>query len=632
MRRLCVCIFSLLFDAIEDVREPNQPSEESWTHELVLLQKLTHLCGSGDAAMRESGCRSLRDWFLIRDASQVTPEQGNVSFVALIRNLGDPCSSVTETALNALNQMLTSNFSLGGDHMCLLVSKLVALQADERMSPALKSPQCATQASAHISNRDALFNCISTVVRTQPVPLIVTFLMDIYRRGVSGNEHGLTHAPSMSVASLRHGVLSVLDTHVLQDSRARDYFITPRTTGAQPPMVELMELFVGTAAPAGDHDNCYGDQKNSATQRVANTLHAFFLLDASIFLQGAALWDMESKKQLCALLSALIPDLATTLMYINPDESVDSPTVHHQAPLLASLRRTYGTAPNLGQSGAPRNGTHATNSSFVGTSSPSTAPDGGFGNGFHRANSDSACYATGGGSASTAPAVTSLSAVLVHGTSKPALLALSRITSDDTQDWHKHFGRVLVMVLDALAMADVRDVALLCLQELVIYRKHFFADFAEVVACKLFDAHKGAQTDKLAQAAIDRALGKLVGILDPVRAMDIIAPVINRGETPLLQVAIRLMSSALSRMGHEKVKSLALTTVLPGIVNAFHDVNADVRKSVVFFLVDLYLVLGDEMMPHLKDLSPSQLKLVTIYIGRAKQGKREIPSINARKQ
>jgi len=44
---------------------------------------------------------------------------------------------------------------------------------------------------------------------------------------------------------------------------------------------------------------------------------------------------------------------------------------------------------------------------------------------------------------------------------------------------------------------------------------------------------------------------------------------------------------------------------------------AEVRKGVVFALVEMYLVLGDAMMPHLSMLSSSQMKLLGIYIKRA---------------
>ena len=44
-----------------------------------------------------------------------------------------------------------------------------------------------------------------------------------------------------------------------------------------------------------------------------------------------------------------------------------------------------------------------------------------------------------------------------------------------------------------------------------------------------------------------------------------------------------------------------------------------VRKAVVFCLVDMYMVLGDDFAPFLGELNTSQLKLVTIYINRTMQ-------------
>ena len=45
--------------------------------------------------------------------------------------------------------------------------------------------------------------------------------------------------------------------------------------------------------------------------------------------------------------------------------------------------------------------------------------------------------------------------------------------------------------------------------------------------------------------------------------------------------------------------------------------NADVRKSVVFCLVDVHTVVGDELFCHfMNKLNPSQQKLVDIYVKR----------------
>lgn len=60
-------------------------------------------------------------------------------------------------------------------------------------------------------------------------------------------------------------------------------------------------------------------------------------------------------------------------------------------------------------------------------------------------------------------------------------------------------------------------------------------------------------------------------------------------------------------------------------MRAFSNENPDIRKAVVYCLVDLYYLVGEDFTPYLNRLSASQLKLVTIYVvkmseKRAKQG------------
>jgi CLIP-associating protein 1/2 len=67
-----------------------------------------------------------------------------------------------------------------------------------------------------------------------------------------------------------------------------------------------------------------------------------------------------------------------------------------------------------------------------------------------------------------------------------------------------------------------------------------------------------------------------------------------------------------------------LDVVLPGVVVALGNTSSEVRKAAVFCLVDVYMILGEQVMPYLaKDLTPSQMKLVTIYIGRQQQEREE---------
>jgi len=53
-----------------------------------------------------------------------------------------------------------------------------------------------------------------------------------------------------------------------------------------------------------------------------------------------------------------------------------------------------------------------------------------------------------------------------------------------------------------------------------------------------------------------------------------------------------------------------INTILPSLQSAI----ADLRKSVIFILVEIYLSVGEALFPHIQTLTPPQRKLLTIYI------------------
>jgi len=156
----------------------------------------------------------------------------------------------------------------------------------------------------------------------------------------------------------------------------------------------------------------------------------------------------------------------------------------------------------------------------------------------------------------------------------------------------------------------------------------------------LFPLMLGDPSHEVSQAAeecLDLLFGKFA---DPFVGLAVLGPLMTleaqqsrlsealeghaRGLTPEylaeeLQLAIRMASRCIRRM---KDMHVVLPAILPGLFHAFKHASADVRKAVVFCLVDAYMVMGEAFTPYLSELSASQLKLVTIYINRiaAKQG------------
>ena len=63
--------------------------------------------------------------------------------------------------------------------------------------------------------------------------------------------------------------------------------------------------------------------------------------------------------------------------------------------------------------------------------------------------------------------------------------------------------------------------------------------------------------------------------------------------------------------------SYAQQVCVPGIIKGYKHPMAEVRKGVVFALVEMYLTLGPILKNSLGELSSSQHKLLDIYIKRA---------------
>ncbi|GLJ06866.1 hypothetical protein SUGI_0050780 [Cryptomeria japonica] len=64
-----------------------------------------------------------------------------------------------------------------------------------------------------------------------------------------------------------------------------------------------------------------------------------------------------------------------------------------------------------------------------------------------------------------------------------------------------------------------------------------------------------------------------------------------------------------------------IPSFLPALFDAFGNHSADVRKMVVSFPVDIYIVLGKALLPYLGSLSSTQLRLVTIHANRISQAR-----------
>ena len=123
--------------------------------------------------------------------------------------------------------------------------------------------------------------------------------------------------------------------------------------------------------------------------------------------------------------------------------------------------------------------------------------------------------------------------------------------------------------------------------------------------------------------AAEDALDHFAREMPPQKSLAVLSPFILSAPGPLLQMSIRLLSKLVYRVSYEELLHY-IPNVIAGLFDAFKNPSADVRKAVVFCLVDIYMVLGENFTPYLSQLSTSQLKLVTIYINRMTKAREEL--------
>lgn len=65
---------------------------------------------------------------------------------------------------------------------------------------------------------------------------------------------------------------------------------------------------------------------------------------------------------------------------------------------------------------------------------------------------------------------------------------------------------------------------------------------------------------------------------------------------------------------------MLLPEIMPGLIQGYDNSESSVRKACVFCLVAVHAVIGDELKPHLSQLTGSKMKLLNLYIKRAQTG------------
>ncbi|CAN7025925.1 unnamed protein product [Brassica oleracea var. botrytis] len=190
--------------------------------------------------------------------------------------------------------------------------------------------------------------------------------------------------------------------------------------------------------------------------------------------------------------------------------------------------------------------------------------------------------------------------------------------------WTKYFNQILTVVLEVVEDEDfsVREVALLLISEMLKSQKDAMEDSVEIVIEKLLHVSKDSIPKVSGEA--EQCLTTVLSQYDPFRCLSVIVPLLVTEDEKTLVASINCLTKLVGRLSQEELMS-QLSSFLPAVFEAFGNQSADVRKTVVFCLVDIYIMLGKAFLPHLESLNSTQVRLVTIYANRISQARTGAP-------
>ncbi|XP_059626127.1 CLIP-associated protein-like isoform X2 [Cornus florida] len=205
------------------------------------------------------------------------------------------------------------------------------------------------------------------------------------------------------------------------------------------------------------------------------------------------------------------------------------------------------------------------------------------------------------------------------------LTALKIIAAADTglsipQILHLYFNQILMAMLHVLddSESSVRELALSLTVEMLKNQKDGMEDSVEIVTEKLLHVSKDI-LPKVANEA-EYCLNIVLSQYDSFRCLNVIVPLLVTEDEKSLVTCINCLTKLVGRLSHDELMA-KLPSFLPALFDAFGNQSADVRKTVVFCLVDIYIILGKAFLPYLEGLNSTQLRLVTIYANRISQAR-----------
>ncbi|XP_034561318.1 CLIP-associating protein 2 isoform X7 [Notolabrus celidotus] len=203
---------------------------------------------------------------------------------------------------------------------------------------------------------------------------------------------------------------------------------------------------------------------------------------------------------------------------------------------------------------------------------------------------------------------------------KAALCELLKLIRENTlQVWDEHFKTILLLLLETMGDREhlIRTLALRVLREILSKQPWRFKNYAELTIMKALEAHKDPHKEVV--RAAEETAAMLALSISPDQCIKVLCPIIQSADYPINLAAIKMQTKVVERIPREGLMSL-LPEIVPGLIQGYDNSESSVRKACVFCLVSIYTIIGEDLKPHLSQLSSSKLKLLNLYIKRAQSG------------
>uniref|UniRef100_A0A4X1U9C0 CLIP-associating protein 1 n=1 Tax=Sus scrofa TaxID=9823 RepID=A0A4X1U9C0_PIG len=190
---------------------------------------------------------------------------------------------------------------------------------------------------------------------------------------------------------------------------------------------------------------------------------------------------------------------------------------------------------------------------------------------------------------------------------KIALYELMKLTQEESFSvWDEHFKTILLLLLETLGDKEptIRALALKVLREILRHQPARFKNYAELTVMKTLEAHKDPHKEVVRSA--EEAASVLATSISPEQCIKVLCPIIQTADYPINLAAIKMQTKVIERVSKETL-NLLLPEIMPGLIQGYDNSESSVRKACVFCLVAVHAVIGDELKPHLSQLTGSKV-------------------------